>query len=104
MNKQEFIDTIGKAGEFSDEFKAIYNSPELIWNFITENVLPQAIAEYEAEQWKPYPENQPSDEVLYIATLKSGLLRLIYGYNFHILGVIAFHKLPALFKGKEERK
>jgi hypothetical protein len=56
MNKKEFIAITGKSGEFSDEFKAIYNSPKLIWNFITEKVIPEAIAEHEAKgetcKWK----------------------------------------------------
>lgn len=112
MNKKEFIAITGKSGEFSDEFKAIYNSPKLIWNFITEKVIPEAIAEHEASEWKKYPEEKP-DNQHYLCCADDGRQFVLYHDPKHgfglmrsggkYLNIIAFRELPAPYQKGGER-
>ena len=102
MNKQEFIEITGKESDFFDEFKAKYNSPELMWTFITEKVIPEAIAEHEAKQWHPYPENKPeSYDGWFLCQQEDGNYIVLKRGDFEDYDVIAFCELPEPYKEGE---
>lgn len=63
MNKEYFINKVSKINEtFEDEFKAEFNSPELMWS----NLLQNAIF------WRDMKDGKPEKDGQYLTLIKTG--------------------------------
>jgi hypothetical protein len=82
MNKKEFIKLVSKIDQtFEDEFKAAYNSPELIWEKVVKN-----LARKQFKGWTDENVESPKKDGDYLCLVK------YIGYKDYIYEIVFYSK------------